>query len=91
MRDVRGLLLASDRVAGVATNGLEMLEEGVSVVVAAQQPVRWHFTSYFDVFLCDVGGGEMGFYCFGMSEEEKLKWKESHGNTENFKSVVLAV
>jgi hypothetical protein len=75
--DVRTILKDSTLklTAGLATNGLELLDEDVQCE-RKKHPAGWHFTSYFDLFLLDAGGGEIGSYCFGMSPAEVKKWKE---------------
>jgi hypothetical protein len=71
--DVRMILEAK----GAASDGLNLLTEDAGAFTKKRGKRTICFSSYFNRFFLDVGGGEIGFYAFGMSLEENRMWREA--------------
>ena len=85
--DVRMILEAK----GAASDGLNLLTEDAVAFRKKGEKGTICFSSYFNRFFLDVGGGEIGFYAFGMSPEEKQMWREACCKDTQFSHFTMAM
>jgi hypothetical protein len=85
--DVRMILEAK----GAASDGLNLLTEDAVAFTKKGEKGTICFSSYFNRFFLDVGGGEIGFYAFGMSPEEKQMWREACCKDTQFSHFTMAM